>query len=245
MGVELMGATPRPNLVCYMALHQCYADVPVYTELEKFKALPEAELGRRLVDRCIKFGHWSVVEQAFFSFNVWGYPHDVLVQARTHRHMSFSAQSQRYTFKRIYELGNQYVLNGITDYDILQELFYFREPDRTYLDREGNKYIYRWSDFERDLMDTLSAVARFATRISEGHAPEHARQLLTQNVRQHYVLGCNARALLHFCDLRLPRDAQSEIRHKAESLFSEFEPQMPEVAQWYREHRMGKNRLSP
>lgn len=245
MGVELISATPRPNLVCYMALHQCYADFPVHTELQKYTELSEAELGRRLVDKCIKFGHWSVAEQAFFTFNVWGYPHDVLVQARTHRHMSFSAQSQRYTFKQVYELGNQYVLNGIEDYSKLQELFYFREPESTYLDREGNRYLYRQEDLEKDLFATLVSAANFADRVSNGHAPEHARHLLTQNIRQHFILGCNARALLHFCDLRLPKDAQSEIRHMASSLFAEFEGLMPELAEWYRTQRMYKNKLSP
>lgn len=245
MSTELIGATPRPNLVCYLALHQCYSDSPVFLESEKYGLLSDAELGKRLVEKCIQFGHWSVVEQAYFSFNVWGYPHDVLVQARTHRHMSFSAQSQRYTFKRIHEMGNQYLLHGLTPYDELQKLFYFREPEKHYLDREANKYIYRQSQFEEDVLRTFELVVKFSERILDGQAPEHARQLLPQNIRQHFVLGCNARALLHFCDLRLPKDAQGEIRHMAHSLFTEFEALMPEVAQWYRLNRYQKSKLSP
>ena len=55
----------------------------------------------------------------------------------------------------------------------------------------------------------------------------------------------NARSLLHFCDLRIPKDAQSEIRTMAEMLFEEFKIWMPEVAEWYEKNRKGKNKLSP
>jgi thymidylate synthase (FAD) len=240
-----MGSTPRPNLMCYMALHQCYADWPVYEELEKYALLSEEELGKRLVERCIKYGHWSVAEQAYFTFNVWGYPHDVLVQARTHRHLSFSAQSQRYTFKKIYDFGNHYLLHDFVSYEELQRLFYFREPNKKYLDREGNKYEYTQANFERDILATFELVVKYAERMHEGMSPEHARHLLPQNIRQHFVLGANARAILHFCDLRLPKDAQGEIRHMAESLFNVFSREMPELAEWYKVNRYQKSKLSP
>jgi thymidylate synthase (FAD) len=245
MGVKTLTSTPRPNLVCYLALHQCYSDSPVHRQLETLSELPDSELGRRLVDKCIKFGHWSVAEQAFFSFNAWGYPHDVLVQARTHRHLSFSAQSQRYTYKKIFDLGNQYILNGIVDYNALQQLFYFRRPDQKYLDRDGNKYLYSQSDFENDIIDTFESAVKFSERVTNGKAPEHARQLLNQNIRQHFVVGGNARAILHFCDLRLPKDAQCEIQHMAKSLFDNFSEYMPELAAWYKQNRYGKSKLSP
>lgn len=244
-GVHLLSSTFNPNETCYMALHQCYSDYAV--ALEPNPLLSEEEYGNRLVKNCIKFGHWSVIEHAQMVFNVWGFPHDVLVQARTHRHLSFSAQSQRYTYKRVYDLGNQYLLNGHgnTSYDELLDLFYFREPGQTYLDREGNKYHYSYELFESDVVDTFNSVVRFAERIHQGYAPEHARQILPQNIRQHFVLSCNARALLHFCDLRLPADAQLEIRKMATLLFENFETYMPEVAQWYRKNRYGKSRLAP
>lgn len=252
MGVETIMSTPRPNLVCYLALHQCYCDSPVHEQLDKLALLSEEELGNRLVEKCIKYGHWSVAEQAFFTFNVWGYPHDVMVQARTHRHLSFSVQSQRYTYKKINELGNKYIETSLTEteqlYDSceeLQRLFYFRRPGQLYLDRDGNKYEYTQHDFEDDLVDTLDCAILFAERINNGKAPEHARQLLSQNVRQHFIMGGNARALLHFCDLRLPKDAQLEIRYMAQAMFDQFSLYMPELSQWYKQHRYGKSKLSP
>lgn len=244
-GVSLLSATPNPNKTCWMALHQCYSDAPVVSS--DTPNISEKEFGDRLVKNCIQYGHWSVVEHAHMVFNVWGFPHDVLVQARTHRHLSFSAQSQRYTYKRVYDLGNQYLLNGHGSvyYEDLLELFYFREPGHKYLDREGTKYVYTHELFESDVVDTFNSVVRFAERIHQGYAPEHARQILTQNLRQHFVMSCNARALLHFCDLRLPKDAQLEIRSMAELLFYQFKSYMPELAAWYEKKRHGKSLLAP
>lgn len=244
-GVTLLSATPEPNKTSWLALHQCYSDTAVVSE--PLKELTEEEYGHRLVKNCIKYGHWSVIEHPQMTFNVWGFPHDVLVQARTHRHMSFSAQSQRYTYKRLYDLGNQYLLSGFgnTDYSEVLDLFYFRQPDWKYLDREGNKYTYTREQYESDVIYTFEAVIKFTEKIHNGLAPEHARQLLPQNIRQHFVMSCNARALLHFCDLRLPADAQSEIRQMAEFTFNNFKQYMPEVAAWYEKNRAGKSKLAP
>ena len=81
--------------------------------------------------------------------------------------------------------------------------------------------------------------------VNNGVAPEQVRDLLPQSIRQDFVVTMNARSLLHFCDLRLPADAQPEIRTLAQILFDELSDWMPEVAEHYRKTRFGKNKLSP
>jgi thymidylate synthase (FAD) len=187
-------------------------------------------------------------EHPSITFNVINFPHSVMVQARTHRiGITFDVQSQRYTSKRILRLNQ--VLKNTTDpteiLSLLQEVFYFR-PTGYYFDREGNKYLYSEEEREKDIIFTKNAVEYYAHKVeNQGYAPEHARDLLTQNIRQHFVVTFNARSLLHFCDLRLPKDAQPEIRNLAYLIFTHFSNWMPEVAEFYAKKRFGKNLLAP
>lgn len=246
MKVELLSHTPNPNLICYDAMHQCYSCDGVFLDRHTYIDLPTEELGHRIVKNCISHGHWSILEPAYFVFNAIGFPHDVIVQARTHRHLSFSVQSQRYTFEKVYSLGKILLENRpMFPEGLINDAFYFREPNQKYFDREGNKYTYTLEDYEDDLNEVARACKIFTTKIDKGYAPEHARQTLPQNIRQSFVMSCNARALLHFCDLRLPKDAQLEIREFASQVFEIFATKMPEVAEWYRKNRYGRNKLSP
>jgi thymidylate synthase (FAD) len=237
--VEVLSKTERPNLLSYLAMHQCYSEKVIIDEIEKLSELSESELGKRVVNNCLKFGHYSVIEHPTISFCVSGFPHNVMAQATRHRHLSFSVQSQRYTCQRILDVSDSFSC------DELEKVFYFR-PTGFYLDREGNKYEYSQTDRYEDMRITRQLIEFYEGRIKlDGHAPEHARDLLPQNIRQDFVVTFNARSLLHFCDLRLPKDAQLEIRTLAQMLFEQFKQWMPSVAEFYEKNRYGKNKLSP
>lgn len=245
--VEILSKTEKPNLLSYLALHQCYAEKATADDLSKYSALSEEELGKRVVNKCLKFGHYSVIEHPTITFNVIGFPHSVMVQMTRHRHLSFSVQSQRYTGERIVKNANKILRNFDGKYckkELVEEIFYLR-PTGDYLDREGHKYLYSSEDRERDLNDIVRLMLDYTERLNNGVAPEHARDLLPQSIRQDFVVTMNARSLLHFCDLRLPADAQPEIRTLAQILFDELSDWMPEVAEHYRKTRFGKNKLSP
>ena len=246
--VSILSCTHRPNLLSYFALHQCYSEKPITEEWHKISRLSNEELGERVVNRCVKFGHWSVLEAPAITFCVEGYPHSVMVQARTHRiGINFQVQSQRYTCKRILDLAEflwTKEAKGKATEEV-EKLFYFR-PVGFYADREGNQYEYTNTERNNDISDTINAVRKYYLKVKEkGFAPEHARDFLLQNIRQNFVVTFNARSLLHFCDLRLPKDAQLEIRILAESIFEHFKEWMPEVGVFYEKTRYGKNRLSP
>lgn len=259
--VEVLSKTERPSLLCYLAMHQCYAEKPIdQTRIDTLAQLDEAELGRRLVEKCIKFGHWSVIEHATISFLVSGFPHSVLGQITRHRHLSFSVQSQRYTGERISKLSEMLLKSNFSSKDIddaeydahiatieeeIKKHFYFRPLD-TYTDRNGAKYDYGKDELENDIYYVWGNLEHhFYISKKVGYAHEHSRDFLPQNIRQDFVVTMNARSLLHFCDLRLPADAQPEIRTLAQMIFEQFECWMPEVAEWYKKNRYAKNKLSP
>lgn len=255
--VEVLSKTGRPNLLSYLAMHQDYSEEATYDDYVKFSKLSESELGYRLVRNCIKYSHWGILEHPSITLNVIGFPHSVMVQARTHRvGTSFDVQSQRYTGKRVYKLSKAIYdyedlyrngdINKKQDYlddrnNAIEKVFYFRPPGN-YTDREGAKYYYNPSD---DLDVVSNLVETFCVNIDDGYAYEHARDFLPQNIRQSFVVTFNARSLLHFCDLRLPKDAQPEIRTLAEMLFEIYKVWMPEVATWYEKNRYGRNKLAP
>jgi thymidylate synthase (FAD) len=243
--VEVLAKTERPNLICYLAMHQDYSEGATFDDYEKLSQLSEEELGDRLVRKCIKYSHWGILEHPSISFNIIGFPHSVIVQARTHRiGVTFDCQSQRYTSKRIEKLAVQLIEGQKQNYERIEKVFYFR-PIGNYIDRQGDRYLYGDLSRESDLEFTWKAIKKYQGKLNNGYAPEHARDFLTQNIRQHFVVTFNARSLLHFCDLRLPSDAQLEIRTMAEMIFEKFKIYMPEVAEFYEKTRKGKNKLSP
>jgi len=243
----LLSQTIRPNLVACLAMGQDYSEVPIIDRYSDFEKLSDRELGDRLVEKCLKNGHWGVIEHINLVFNIVNYPHSVIVQARTHRAgVSFDCQSQRYTSKRIVALWKK--IQGKTDFEFIfkaiEEVFYFR-PIGKYWDRDGHKYLYSKEERSADILMTSAAIEQYVCKMDKGYAPEHARDILTQNIRQHFVVSINARSLLHFCDLRLPKDAQLEIRCMAIQMFDIFAEVMPEVAEYYIKTRYGKSKLAP
>jgi len=249
--VEVLSKTERPNLLSYLAMHQDYSEEAVYHEYDKLAELPENELGERLIRNCIKYSHWGILEHPSITLNCSGFPHSVMVQARTHRvGVSFDVQSQRYTGKRIETLAHRICNKAKGDkldrrtLNEINRVFYHR-PLGTYQDRQGNNYEYDEEKWTADMNISIRGCLDYLEKIEQGYAPEHARDFLPQNIRQDFVVTFNARSLLHFCDLRLPKDAQLEIRTLAQMLFEHFKEWMSECAEFYEKNRYEKNKLSP
>lgn len=157
-------------------------------------------------------------------------------QVRTHRNVSFDVQSFRYTGSRILD-----VLEGKEE---LEAVFYLR-PVGSYTDRQGKKYDYTLEQRQADLEWCLQGCKRYAERIREGLAEEHARGLIPFDVRQHWVMSGNARAIMHLLDIRGKFDVQVETRVMTELMFEKFQAWMPEVAAWYEKNRWRKGALAP
>lgn len=235
--VAVIQATPDPNRVCYLALHQDYSEDWVMAAEQKVPN--ETRCGEIVVERLLKGdrGHYGVLEHISITLACGWFPHDVMVQARTHRIASFDCQSQRYTGTRVLEL-----VDGKREEE---EVFYAR-PVGKYRDRQGNMYEYTEAMRRADLDHCYQTAVHYARLIREhGMAPEHARGCLAQAIRQHFVVTFNARSLMHFLDLRYKADAQPEIQTLAYKMLEHFHAWMPEVAAWYDQTRLGKARLAP
>ncbi len=144
--------------------------------------------------------------------------------------------SFRYTGRRILD-----VAEGKRD---VEEVFYLR-PVGDYTNRQGKRYSYTDEQRNADLEWCREACKRYGQRIEQGVAEEHARGIIPFDARQHFVMSCNARSLMHLLDLRWKKDAQLEAQKFCELLFEHFEQWTPQLAEWYQQTRAKKAKLAP
>ncbi len=144
--------------------------------------------------------------------------------------------SFRYTGQRIID-----VAQGKRN---IEEVFYLR-PVGSYDNRQGKKYFYSDEQRNDDIAWCLEACKRYQRRIEEGLSEEHARGIIPFDTRQHFVMSCNVRSLMHLLDLRWKRDAQLEAQKLCELMYQHFQVWCPEIAAWYYDNRAKKARLSP
>lgn len=234
--VEVLTKTVNPQQMIYLALHQCYSENYVFEGIDKIPS--EKECGEIAVKRLLAGGrgHWSCTETAYIVFNVGYFPHSVIQQATRHRLISFSVESMRYSGQRIID-----VINFKRD---LEDVFYLR-PVGNYSDRQGKKYYYSPELREIHLQHCVDACGLYKQNIESGMSEEHARGLIPFDFRQHFVMSCNLRSLLHFLDMRFKKDAQLEIQKLSEMMWVHTQEWVPQIAEWYDKNRLGKARLAP
>jgi thymidylate synthase (FAD) len=251
-----MASTAAPQQLVAAAARQCYASephlprlrVPSGVDAGTQAAVAEQSNGSWAVEALLKGnkGHWSQLEHAYLTLAICYVPHDCMVQLRTHRHLSFSEQSLRYTSDQFASLNvdtqHELLLNESPTPE-LDKLVYFRLPG-TYADRKGT---YKRTE-DQDLADrhqALALVEYYQKVLASGAAPEAARGLLPYNVRKHAYVSGNLRAWLHVLDLRLKADAQPEIQQLGQLVLQQLESWCPDVVQWYLANRKAKALLSP
>jgi thymidylate synthase (FAD) len=179
----------------------------------------------------------NCLEHPAITLNVGWFPHSVMQQARTHRvGISFDVQSGRYTGSRIIRVA-------LDDLPV-EEVFYFR-PVGFYTDRNGAKYEYTEQSRNADITLCKHLAEVYHSKIQDGFAEEHARDLIPYAIRQHFVVSFNLRSVLHFMDLRSKLDAQDEIRALCELIWPHIKDWAPQIAEWYEQNRLHKARLAP
>ena len=235
--VVAISSTPFPQRTCWAAMHQDYAEEFVATRADKWP--PETEAGQALVKHLLagERGHYGPLEHAQIVLGVGWFPHSVMQQARTHRvGVSFDVQSGRYTGQRICKAAS-----GELEID---EVFYLRQPG-VYRDRQGKRYEYTADQRAQDTFECVVAASRYAEKLADGYAEEHARGMIPFDLRQHFVVSFTLRALMHFLDLRAKADAQLEIQQLCDLIVPHFHEWTPEIAAWYAHTRLHKARLAP
>ncbi|MGB2926769.1 MAG: FAD-dependent thymidylate synthase [Limnothrix sp.] len=165
--------------------------------------------------------------------------YDIEMQGEWHNFLANDLvvhNSFRYTGQRIVDVA-------LGERDV-EDVFYLR-PVGNYDNRQGKKYFYSPEQRDEDKAWCIAACERYQTRINEGLAEEHARSLIPFDARQHFVMSCNVRSLMHLLDLRWKRDAQLEAQKLCELMYDHFVEWCPEIAAWYDKNRAKKARLSP
>jgi thymidylate synthase (FAD) len=220
---KVVNQTVAPQYTCYIGLHQCYSESLAISD-QDYSTKDESWFGRSLINNCLNHGHFSVTEHASITFNVGGFPHDVVAQITRHRHLSPSVQSGRYTSKRF----TGYPQNGLN----IEDLVYIRPVGR-YTDREEPSYEFTQEGRIEHLKRANSAVYNYGIDLDYGMSPEHARQQLPYGVRQDFVVSGNLRAWLHFLQLRDKKDSQLEIQALAILVGNHIKEWVPEIYEFW------------
>jgi thymidylate synthase (FAD) len=235
--VEVISQTPNPQQTVYAAMHQDYSEEFVWGDRESFPS--EDTCGELIIKYLLagNRGHYGPLEHPQIVLNCGWFPHSTMQQIRTHRvGISFDVQSFRYTGQRIVD-----VAEGKRE---IEDVFYLR-PIGAYSDRQGKRYDYTADLRQQDLDWCSTACHRYAERIHQGFAEEHARGLIPFDIRQHWVMSANVRSLMHLLDLRWKADAQLEAQKLCEEIWHPFAQWVPAIADWYAANRLKKARLAP
>lgn len=182
MKVKLISSTQNLLDVIYTGATTCYnAGSPIDKWFDVCTIPTDKKI--KLVDKCIRAGHDSVLEHSQFTFAIEGVSRASSMQLLRHRHCSFSQQSQRYVN--------------------LENNFDYVTPKA--LQDEG--------DLQGCFTECMNqAYESYVKLLDKGVKPEDARAVLPNACCTNMVVTLNLRSLIHLCNLRLCSHSQLEIR---------------------------------
>lgn len=228
-------SSPNPEAAIWNSQHICVAEQKAWDDE------PPKEPGKAIIKHQLEGnrGHYSVAAFAFAKIDCYGFPHDCIVQLRTHHtsgtDVRFLAQSSRYTSQRFIDVAEGWLK--------AEEVFYWRPPGK-YPSRDG---VYEnLQEIEAGYyLRCEEACHNYAYLIEEGIPPEQARNILPQGIRQDFTIAATLKGFWHLLDQRSKKDAQLEIQALSELIQQELEAWCPTLSKWYRENRFSRSTLSP
>jgi thymidylate synthase (FAD) len=160
---------------------------------------------QKLIKTILDSHHYSTIEHYSITVRVVC-SRACLAQWTRHRLMSYSVESQRYVNYSREKNGA-----GIT----------FIKPRKYYTMNTVQKAL-----FDLAMED---CEARYLQLISEGLAPQDARNVLNNAVKTEMVVTGNLRVWRDFLIKRTDKSAQDEIRYLAKELLNEFKKTIPVI----------------
>lgn len=152
----------------------------------------------RLIKQVMASGHTSTLEHASFTFGVEGIARVSEIQLIRHRvGCSYSIQSGRY------------VKRGDAKFVIPESI------------KNSKEFLPRWKNILKEVQGMYNEMT------DAGIKAEDARYLQPQSVQTKIVVTMNARALLHFLELRCCKRAQWEIQTLANLMLKEVKKVAP------------------
>jgi thymidylate synthase (FAD) len=178
------------------------------------KELSTDERDKKLINYLLKHGHFSPFEHISFTFHVKA-PIFVVRQWFRHRvGMSPNEISRRYTSKQADEF---YLPDHIRIQDTKNKQGSLKTNDKELTEKAINKI--------NKIYDETYSV--YQELLDMGVAREMARTVLPVGQYTEFYLTANARALMHFFNLRADSHAQWEIQEYAKAMANIFEKICP------------------
>lgn len=194
MKVKLLSSTSNAELIAYIAAKTCYSE---RSPIDLIEDLVSDKKILKQLDHCIKSGHHSVLEHINFTFGIEGITRSCSHQLVRHRLCSYSQQSQRYVKYQLNKDAIQESLDQMSMVRLRGEL----EP------------LFELTDLTDNQVLNLARVAiLYLDTVQSGMPAEVARQMLPNCTKTNIVMTVNLRNLMHICNMRLCKRAQSEIR---------------------------------
>lgn len=167
----------------------------------------------KLLDYCIKHGHWSVFEMAHMTIEIVT-SRAIAAQILRHRSFSFQEFSQRYAEAQefeIYEARSQDPKNRQNSIDNMseQDKKWFKEAQETI--QNDAYYLYNKA-------------------LEKGIAKEQARFLLPLSTQTKLYMTGSIRSWLHYLDVRCGSGTQLEHAEIANEIKKIFIEQLPVIA---------------
>ena len=197
MKVKLIAYTPDPERVVALAARMCYANTIDIETLEN--GLDSAQI-KRLIYQLKDSGHTSTWEHVSFSFAIEGISRVVSHELVRHRiGCSYSQRSQRYCAEGECDFIEPYTIrykSKETDDDVL------------------------WSSAADDIFwsSVCNSKDDYKNLLENNIPREDARYVLPNATATRMIVTMNARALLHFFNLRCCNRAMREIRELANAM---------------------------
>lgn len=175
----------------------------------------------RLINYCIKHGHWSIFEQANMVIEITT-SRAVAAQILRHRSFSFQEFSQRYA-----------AVDGFIEYGARRQDQKNRQNSLDDLAPETKEWF---SQAQKKVWEV--AYGQYQEALDKGVAKECARMLLPLNTSTRLYMNGTVRSWLHYIQLRSEAGTQLEHREIAEQCREIFIRELPTVARamgWIRE----------
>lgn len=197
----------------------------------------------KLLSYCIRNGHWSIFESSYLTLEI---ETSLAISRQILRHKSFTFQefSQRYQdvnrlgvmFENV-ELRRKAVTNrqsSIEDITLMNTIV--EVPTLT-----GNKTMIPAIEAVRYLLKLSSDL--YTELLTEGVAPESARNILPQCTKTKLYVTGNVRSWIHFLQVREDEHSQKEIREVAKKCRQIFNVEFPVISQILTETSSSVNNL--
>lgn len=167
----------------------------------------------KLLDYCIKHGHWSVFEMGNMVVEITT-SRAIAAQILRHRSFSFQEFSQRYaqaTDFELYEARSQDTKNRQNSVDDMT-------PE-----------VKEWFKSVQEGINT-NAMNYYQQALDKGIAKEQARFLLPLSTQTKLYMNGSIRSWLHYLDLRCGNGTQKEHKDIADAIKTIFCKEFPAIA---------------